>query len=205
MWGMWGLVFVGLGQIGVFIWQLRLIRRSLDVAKDASDAAKEAADATKEQIEIARQEFLATHRPKIIIRRISGCLGGLTSGKFREIICVAHNSGETDAIVYEYIVVGAFLEEEIPNNPFPESLELRQKEIIIHAGETKEFPVNIIYINRNPETIEENKTLLAHCVGLIKYKDTNPTNGICRETGFHRRYDDGRFSKIDGSDYEYTD
>jgi len=41
------LVVVGCFQIGLFLWQLRLIRESLDDAKIAADAAKQSADATK--------------------------------------------------------------------------------------------------------------------------------------------------------------
>lgn len=41
------LVVVGLAQLGLFVWQLRLIRESLDDAKLAANAAKEAAEAAK--------------------------------------------------------------------------------------------------------------------------------------------------------------
>lgn len=48
------LVLVGSAQLGVFYWQLRLIRQSLADAKTAADAAKESADTAKIQAEVAR-------------------------------------------------------------------------------------------------------------------------------------------------------
>ncbi|MGB7097644.1 MAG: hypothetical protein WBD95_02600 [Xanthobacteraceae bacterium] len=49
------LVIVGGFQVALFVWQLRLIRDSLDDAKEAADAAKEAADASKIQAVTGRE------------------------------------------------------------------------------------------------------------------------------------------------------
>lgn len=49
------LVVVGAFQVGLFLWQLWLIRESLDDAKTAADAAKEAAEAGKLQAGVAEK------------------------------------------------------------------------------------------------------------------------------------------------------
>jgi hypothetical protein len=67
-----GLVVVGTFQIGLFLWQLWLIRESLIDAKIAAEAAKESADAAKEgahaardSAEIARTSMVASDRAYI--------------------------------------------------------------------------------------------------------------------------------------------
>jgi hypothetical protein len=61
------LVLVGSVQAGLFVWQLSLTRKTLKPAEDAAIAAREAANATKQAADIAREEFIAEHRPKIKI------------------------------------------------------------------------------------------------------------------------------------------
>jgi hypothetical protein len=53
-----GLVVVGIFQLGLFIWQLWLIRESLNDAKTAAEAAKESADATALQAQVARDTLV---------------------------------------------------------------------------------------------------------------------------------------------------
>jgi hypothetical protein len=53
------LVIVGFLQILLFLWQLRLIRESLDDTKEAADAAKVAAETGKIQAETAQQQLRA--------------------------------------------------------------------------------------------------------------------------------------------------
>jgi hypothetical protein len=53
------LVVVGAFQVGLFLWQLWLIRESLDDAKIAAEAAKEAADTAKIQAETAQATLRA--------------------------------------------------------------------------------------------------------------------------------------------------
>jgi hypothetical protein len=58
-----GLVIVGGVQIAVFLRQLRLIRESLTPAKDAAFAARDSANAQ-------REEFVATHRPRVRLKHL---------------------------------------------------------------------------------------------------------------------------------------
>lgn len=68
------LFFAAVGQIGLFVWQLRLIRKSLDDAKIAADAATIAARAAKRsaiasvtQAKIARDTLTKVQRPWIFV------------------------------------------------------------------------------------------------------------------------------------------
>lgn len=64
------LVVVGSFQLGLFLWQLRLIRESLDDAKIAADAAKESADAANRSATLAEKGLIAAQRAWIKIERI---------------------------------------------------------------------------------------------------------------------------------------
>jgi hypothetical protein len=68
--GFFTLWLVGGGQLALFYVQLRIIRKSLDDAKIAADAAKDAANAAKDQVKLARTEFIATHRPRLIVHEV---------------------------------------------------------------------------------------------------------------------------------------
>jgi hypothetical protein len=62
-----GLVVVGGIQVGLFLWQLRLIRESLDDTKIAADAAKEAADVAKESLNLSRENAQTELRAYIVV------------------------------------------------------------------------------------------------------------------------------------------
>lgn len=60
------LVVVGAVQIGLFVWQLRLIRQSFGDAEQAANAAALAAEAAKENAEYAKTNLLVLERAYII-------------------------------------------------------------------------------------------------------------------------------------------
>ncbi|MGA8729964.1 MAG: hypothetical protein WB608_14520, partial [Terracidiphilus sp.] len=64
-------VVVGI-QAGLFVWQLRLIRESIGDAKVTANAAAAAATAAQQSIAISQREFVAVHRPRIILSPQSG-------------------------------------------------------------------------------------------------------------------------------------
>ena len=73
-----GLVAVALGQAGMFFFQLRLMREGMDdtraaviAAKDAAAAAGEQTRLTRESTDLSRDEFIASHRPLLIIHSIN--------------------------------------------------------------------------------------------------------------------------------------
>lgn len=66
-----GLVFVGLFQAGLFYVQLRLIRESLEDAKQAADATTDAAAAATRQAKVAEDSLTKLERPYIFIFNLS--------------------------------------------------------------------------------------------------------------------------------------
>lgn len=61
------LVIVGSFQVGLFVWQLKLIRESLDDAKVAADAAQNAATAAQQSANIARDTLITTERAFVFL------------------------------------------------------------------------------------------------------------------------------------------
>ncbi|WP_445222138.1 hypothetical protein ACKWRH_20920 [Bradyrhizobium sp. Pa8] len=61
------LVIVGLGQIGMFFWQLRYMRKGMRDSTIAAEAARTSAGATVAQAEIARNSAIQLQRPYIFI------------------------------------------------------------------------------------------------------------------------------------------
>jgi len=101
------LMLVAGGQLGMFWIQLGLMRRGVDDAAAAARAAKESADGTNALAQATRDEFFATHRPKLIVRRVSLDIGTdhlaasapiTKPSKFQYIVA---NVGEADAEIIE--------------------------------------------------------------------------------------------------------
>ena len=65
------LVAVGAVQLVLFIWQLRLIRTSLDDAKISADAAADAAKAASRQAHVAEESLAKIERPYIFVFNVS--------------------------------------------------------------------------------------------------------------------------------------
>jgi hypothetical protein len=64
------LVFVGVVQLVLFIWQLRLIRTSLDDAKISADAAADAAKAASRQAHVAEETLARIERPYLYVIKV---------------------------------------------------------------------------------------------------------------------------------------
>jgi hypothetical protein len=65
------LVIVGAVQLVLFVWQLRLIRTSLDDAKISADAAADAAKAASRQAHVAEESLAKIERPYLFIFNVS--------------------------------------------------------------------------------------------------------------------------------------
>jgi hypothetical protein len=65
------LVVVGAVQLVLFIWQLRLIRTSLDDAKISADAAADAAKAASRQAHVAEETLAKIERPYLFVFNVS--------------------------------------------------------------------------------------------------------------------------------------
>jgi hypothetical protein len=159
---------------------------------------------TRESIDLARKDFVATHRPRVIVRFIQGPFDDAESRQFIDVTIV--NIGVNPAKVETFggdLARRDFttLQWEIPGlnasrKPIPP--------ITLISGDRHTFRITA----KNPDTFDEkfsdacgNQQLCA--VGAIGYTDGN---GIARETGFFRIYDNGSksfvASKNDGEEYQ---
>ena len=156
-----------------------------------------------DQIKLAREEFIATHRPRLMLRRFYLKDIVLTEGQAPSIIFMIQNIGDSAGRVVEIrsatVVLGPG-ELLLPNMGFgftePFNVSLR-------SGQSEIFPVN----GSSPLEKEERmwvpqgkKTLF--CLGVVIYLDEMDNR---REIGFCRRYDaiHKRWDKTDNSEYEY--
>jgi hypothetical protein len=105
-WATFALAVIAISQVGLFVWQLRLIRKGTDDAGIAASAAKDAAEETRKSVELANREFVSSHRPKVILRRASlyidaGDDMGADTSPNSGVAYVVANVGDTDATVVE--------------------------------------------------------------------------------------------------------
>jgi hypothetical protein len=163
--------------------------------------------AGRQQFDLARQEFIATHRPRIILRYIQGPFYNDEGHQFIWLTFV--NTGANDATIEAFggdlAYRGGFNETwEIPGL----DAELKDIEpITIVCGQRHVFEVTAKTSSSSDEAISKSawqgRQICA--VGRIRYRDAN---GISRDTGFFRVLDDEGVnfvvSKHD-SEMEYQD
>ncbi len=177
------LVFIGFVTGVVLIFQAVLIRR---------------------QVKLAREEFNATHRPKIIVRGFIVMKPELPDGEKIIFGFVAHNIGETPATIVEIRSGTTILKPgDIPVNrseiPYGETFD-----ITLASGECAAFQANgggRIPGNDSMAIYAGDRALI--CLGVVRYVDS--TRRIKRETGFCRRYfSKGPTWQTIECDYEYA-
>lgn len=187
-WATGALSVIALFQLFVFGWQGIQLKRSVSAAKDAT--------------EIANREFIATHRPKIIVYGMEVKLAG--DDKPRHVHFRYVNAGDTDASV-------TFIESRIlwtAKSMVPAGIELHRHDTI---KEPIPVPSGMNGFAITPDGVDF-VTLVrsgrgghdtAFCVGDVVYRDKND---IERRTGFCCRYDSERerWLKVEDEDYEYA-
>lgn len=203
-----GLVGVGFLQLIVFGLQARRLRQTIDEMKIATKATEKAATAAERSAEIARHEFIATHRPKIIVRQFS--------------IDKVGDDGESVDIGYEMVNTGESLATVVcsslklwwhsPAKPLP-AIPPYAESIVqstpLESGSPVTAPSQHVPDFAFVEGFEEGSEATAtgdhlFALGYIDYKDTI---GKTRRTAFLRRYDftAKRFDAIHHTEYEYQD
>lgn len=185
------LVAVGSVQIGLFFWQLLLMRKAV---KDGTIVA-----------ETARKEFIATHRPKIIVRRFfHQDLGGDEDSV--DIGCEIVNIGESLATVvwWSLRMWRHPSSQPLPGNP-PYAERIAQS-IPIDNGMLVPLPslraAGFHFESGGEEESGEEGSWLI--LGYVEYEDINEK---LRRTAFLRRYNpqSNSFVIVPHADYEYQD
>ena len=154
---------------------------------------------TQESIELGRQEFAATHRPKIFVQSITMNFLNDNSWECRLGFFIA-NGGDTDATVIGYVADPYWHEE--PTFFAPESVEGQfnfLNDIIIPPGGRSEITSAHVFDIREPGFSRAN----LFAIGRVEYRGTDQAR---RLTGFCREYinDTRMWQKVKNDAYEYT-
>jgi hypothetical protein len=153
-------------------------------------------DATRRLFEAGERQFMATHRPEILVRTIQATGGGKKQIIGARLTIV--NKGETDAIVDKIegiIFPGAsYVLPEITGNKLPYAARK-----LAPGGIWEE--IDILSSERDTDFLNDKVRLW--CVGRIDYTDGG---GRKRQTGFCRVYDSTikKWNRQDDPDYEYA-
>jgi hypothetical protein len=164
---------------------------------------------TTDALNLARQEFVATHRPRIVLRYIQGPFENEEGRQFIWISFV--NTGANTATIEAF---GADLAKRSDGTDewFPPGLDAGPKEIapiVLACGERHVFTVTEREVSESELEIQIFREAVRDhqvcAVGVIRYKDDN---GVARDTGFFRVLDDKRRSFVlseHDSEMEYQD
>jgi hypothetical protein len=163
-------------------------------------ASVEQSRLTRESIDLARAEYISTHRPRLRIRRVRA---RLTDGEAIVVHFVVLNCGDTNAKVDRY---EATLH--VCTGPGKDAMQERlsiigadlvggQSELIISA------PSSFIFSSAW-KVGERHSGAKVEVRGTFEYADDN---NVVRRTGIWRVYsaDSARFEPVDDPDYEYED
>lgn len=181
--------------------QLLMFRSQLKIMRDGVGDAKTVADAAKAGAELSRDEFFATHRPRMVIRRLSFEVSG---GYPVELNYTVHNVGDAAGTIVarsgslwlpnenESLATAPAEEAAIENIP----VDSGDSQPVTHEIDDCQADLNFNYgLGPRPRIL---------FVGYLKYTDRA---GVVRETRFLREYshDTKLFTAIDHPDYEYQD
>jgi hypothetical protein len=165
--------------------QAEATSKTLDIAGTQVALAVRQVDLAEKQHGLERFQFLATHRPRIVVRRVRMCDGtkGVTNVEY-----MVANVGDTDATIIEISAMvvatgraglGAMPNYAEPAFP-PIALKSGESTVLTCAvPETVEFAIALATTRNVPSA-----TLL-HFIGYIDYDDVNRTR---RRTAFSRQY-----------------
>jgi hypothetical protein len=201
---------IGLGISTILLWragekQFRHARRSSVTQSRDMQASIAAA---KSSVDLARQEFVATHRPRVILRYIQGPFYNDEGHRFIWLTFV--NTGANSAIIQAFggdlAQRGSSIEDwappgldASPQDIVPIVLACGQRHVFTVTAKTNAISDKAIF----EDAIGPGDQICA--VGTIRYSDTN---GVSRDTGFFRVLDDEGIgfvvSKHD-SEMEYQD
>jgi hypothetical protein len=158
---------------------------------------------SRESIDLAREEFISTHRPKIIVYGLEFS-GDLTEDKPVPVGFRYVNSGDTNAEITGF---GTTIVRIIPP-ALPAGLEFRpqtmEPPIEVPSG-MHGFRLTIDTIGADQiasfESVMYSENVI--CAGYVLYRDGNGTR---RQTGFCRQYDaaTGRWNAVQDPEYEYS-
>jgi hypothetical protein len=197
----------GIGAMQLFVFGLQA-RRLRETVK----ATEKAAEAAKKQTEVAINEFISTHRPKIIIRSVTiepptHPALPIEEGKPLKIQAVAVNIGDTPTEIIESnitILVGGPKFDAL--TPFgPVSNNINKIKLVPGGAWTFWVTAEQVDFKNTPQIISLKRgEKVIYFFGFISYRDDI---GNMRRTAFCRKYnpETERFDQTNDPDYEYVD
>jgi hypothetical protein len=186
-------------QVGLFWVQLRYMR-------DAAIDTREAAQAALVSAQTAREEFNATHRPKVFVRGFQ-TLEAVGQNDDASVTFLSVNGGIGPATIIE-IWTALIVAKNIRSAP---TFKLQKiPGLVLVSGDKEIFEIEPhdgrFNFGRGFNEGDPAKTsqVPAYAVGRIVYEDSK---GRRRETGFCRKNEPGtdRWVMVENSEYEYQD
>lgn len=191
--------------------------RAATAMEGFSIAAHASAKAAEQSLETLRDEFVATHRPKIRIRHVYG-KGDFWRGGQMTIGTQIVNVGLTEAIIVGYFVRAVMVksDEGLPAIPKYGDRVSPVQETMLESG----VFFDLQFLTEPTVDIPHaylsqfwNDKMSVHCFGYIQYRDTM---GFMRTTAFSRRWRTPAFTARDGfakfvaekdvdTDYDFED
>jgi hypothetical protein len=158
---------------------------------------------TKRGLDVARADFVAVHRPKIIVRGFEIQNTNVPVGEPIEGWFMVQNIGDTPAHIWEINTRTVICEPKRLRGDI--ALADRQEyDITLTAGEAEQFLFDAQTAPDHAQSfrlLENNE--FVYVVGQVRYRDNNK---IERQTGFIRKWDirTNTWSTVTESDYEYA-
>jgi hypothetical protein len=166
---------------------------------------------TKDITDLARAEFISTHRPKIMVRRFRLHNDDL-GGDFVEVHLTVVNKGSTKAQIEQAKGMVYFRS---PDSAWPYDFDIYEGQMqisqkVLPAGGMTDAKITSIESfeharGKYPSVSLSVPGVSVYVAGLIGYKDD--IIGITRTTAFLRElnHSNHRFSAVGDDDYEYQD
>ena len=209
-----GLLAIAVVQAILFVYQMVLLVQGTKLAKLAANAATDAARAAKESSDLARQEFISTHRPELRVRHVWPS-GELWDGGKISVTAQVVNVGVTPAKLIDFSVRTTI---ELPDRPLrspPSYGGSVPIDRIMDSGDHADLPsIESHSINDAENTAIRYGKQRLYCFGYVRYSDGEGrvrTTAFCRVlqppsgTGANSKIGHFVRSNPENEDYEYRE
>lgn len=191
---------------------VKLVRGAEETSGRQADEMQRSLAIAEKQHELQRWQYLTTHRPKLIIRRMSLDEGDKDGSMCPNIQFIVANIGGSRATIIESNATFAKIDGLLPAIP-PYSADTNTINCTIReAGQSdppeilgiEDFEVSRIVRSWRDKTITNGDSSPFYFFGYIQYRDSID---IVRRMTFCRKYNPAtkRFVEVDDPEYEYAD
>lgn len=192
--------------------QLARMTSANNIARYAADGGSASAQAAKEGVALARQQFMAAHRPELVIHSFVPIIDGDEPGETVKVMIVYFNKGR--GVAKDIERYGYITNIKTPLTAGIEPPQIDSPRADIEPGERRTLLVESTWdlsATQFAATSAPKEGPWLICIGKIVYRDGA---GVARELGFSRRlYIDPnpdewlsaeRWVPVEGSEYEYS-